>query len=126
MSLSDFFSPVNLEKFTPKAGFYTSQLGLKTTFFQDNFPDLGEDLYDMAILGVQDDRASVNNEGCALAPDYFREQFYTLHEGPYNTRLVDLGNIKMGASISDTYVALKTVVSELVKLNIVPVIIGGG
>jgi formiminoglutamase len=126
MSLSDFFSPVNLEKFTPKAGFYTSQLGLKTAFFQDDFPDLEEGKYDIAIVGVQDDRAAVNNEGCALAPDYFREQFYTLHEGPYTTKLVDLGNIKAGAAISDTYVALKMVVSELVKLNIVPVIIGGG
>ncbi|RZL16076.1 MAG: arginase [Pedobacter sp.] len=126
MSLSDFFSAVNPEIFTPKAGFLTSQLGLKTTFFQDTFPELEEDTYDMAIVGVQDDRASVNNEGCALAPDYFRAQFYTLHEGPYATRLVDLGNIKAGASISDTYVALKMVVSELVKLNIVPIIIGGG
>jgi formiminoglutamase len=126
MSLSDFFSPVNLEKFTPKNGFYTSQLGLKAAFFEDNFPELEEGKYDMAIVGVQDDRAAVNNEGCALAPDYFREQFYSLHEGPYTTRLVDLGNIKAGSSISDTYVALKMVVSELVKLNILPVIIGGG
>jgi formiminoglutamase len=126
MSLSDFFSPVNPEEFTPKTGFYTSQLGLKATFFQDTFPELEEDTYDMAIVGVQDDRAAINNEGCALAPDYFRAQFYSLHEGPYVTRLVDLGNIKAGASISDTYVALKMVVSELVKLNIVPIIIGGG
>jgi len=126
MSLSDFFSPVNPEKFTPKTGFYTSQLGLKTTFFTERFPELEEDAYDMAIIGVQDDRASVNNEGCALAPDYFRAQFYTLHEGPYATRLVDLGNIKAGAAISDTYVALKMAVAELVKLNIVPIIIGGG
>lgn len=126
MSLSDFFSPVNPEKFTPKTGFYTSQLGLKTTFFSERFPELEEGAYDMAIIGVQDDRASVNNEGCALAPDYFREQFYTLHEGPYATKLVDLGNIKAGAAISDTYVALKMAVAELVKLNIVPIIIGGG
>lgn len=126
MSLSDFFSAVNVEVFTPKAGFLTSQLGLKATFFQETFPELEEDAYDMAIVGVQDDRAAVNNEGCALAPDYFRAQFYTLHEGPYTTRIVDLGNIKAGATISDTYVALKMVVSELMKLNIVPVIIGGG
>jgi formiminoglutamase len=126
MSLSDFFSAVNVEIFTPKAGFLTSQLGLKATFFQETFPELEEDAYDMAIFGVQDDRAAVNNEGCALAPDYFRAQFYTLHEGPYTTRIVDLGNIKAGATISDTYVALKMVVSELVKLNIVPIIIGGG
>ncbi|HEX8607880.1 MAG TPA: arginase, partial [Pedobacter sp.] len=63
MSLSDFFSPVNLEKFTPKNGFYTSQLGLKAAFFEDNFPELEEGKYDMAIVGVQDDRAAVNNEG---------------------------------------------------------------
>lgn len=126
MSLSDFFSAVSPDNFAPKAGFLTSQLGLKTTFFVDNFPELEEKAYDIAIIGVQDDRASVNNQGCALAPDYFRSQFYTLHEGPYPTKIVDLGNIKAGAAISDTYIALKMAVTELVKIDIVPVIIGGG
>ncbi|SMC71314.1 formimidoylglutamase [Pedobacter nyackensis] len=126
MSLSDFFSPVNPDKFTPKQGFYTSQLGLKASFYTDKFPELDEKQYDIAIFGVQDDRAAVNNEGCALAPDYFRSQFYTLNEGAFTTRIIDLGNIKAGANISDTYVALKMVVSELIKLDIVPVIIGGG
>ncbi|MNJ91625.1 Formimidoylglutamase [compost metagenome] len=126
MSLSDFFSPVNPDKFAPKQGFYTSQLGLKAGFFTDNFPQLDEKQYDIAIFGVQDDRAAVNNEGCGLAPDYFRSQFYSLNEGAFTTRIVDLGNIKAGASISDTYVAVKTVVAELIKLDIVPVIIGGG
>lgn len=126
MSLSDFFSPLSLQNFTPKAGFYTSQLGLKTTFFAEKFPELAENEYDIAIIGVMDDRAAVNNEGCGLGPDYFRGQFYSLNEGPYQTKLVDLGNIKAGASISDTYVAVKMVVSELMKMNIVPVVIGGG
>jgi formiminoglutamase len=126
MSLSDFFSPVNPDKFAPKQGFYTSQLGLKAGFYTDKFPQLDEKQYDIAIFGVQDDRAAVNNEGCGLAPDYFRAQFYSLNEGAFNTKIIDLGNIKAGASISDTYVALKTVVAELIKLDIVPVIIGGG
>jgi formiminoglutamase len=126
MSLSDFFSPVSPDKFTPKQGFYTSQLGLRAGFFTDKFPGLDEKQYDIAIFGVQDDRAAVNNEGCALAPDYFRAQFYSLNEGAFTTRIVDLGNIRAGASISDTYVAVKTVVAELIKLGILPVIIGGG
>ena len=126
MSLSDFFSPLSISKFTPKAGFYTSQLGLKTTFFVDKFPELTENAFDIAIIGVQDDRAAVNNEGCALAPEYFRTQFYTLNEGVYTSRIVDLGNIRAGAAISDTYVAVKLAVSELIKLNILPIIIGGG
>ncbi|MGY4383651.1 formiminoglutamase [Pedobacter sp. UYP24] len=126
MSLSDFFSPLSPEKYTPKGGFYTSQLGLKATFFTDRFPELDEENFDIAIFGVLEDRAASNNEGCALGPDYFREQFYSLNEGPYSVRLVDLGNITAGATLSDTYVALKMVVSELIKLNIVPVILGGG
>ena len=126
MSLSDFFSPLILEKFTPKQGFYTSQLGMKTSFYTEKFPELNEKLYDIAIVGVQDDRASVNNSGCSLGPDYFREQFYLLHEGAFDCRIVDLGNIAAGASVSDTYIALKMVVTDLVRLDIIPVIIGGG
>ncbi|WP_442589891.1 formimidoylglutamase [Pedobacter sp. AW31-3R] len=126
MSLSDFFSPLTPEKFSPKPGFYTSQMGMKTTFFSDEFPDLDGNVYDIAIFGVLDDRAAVNNNGCALGPDYFREQFYLLNEGAFDSRVVDLGNIRAGAEISDTYVALKTVVAELIRKNIVPVVIGGG
>lgn len=126
MSLSDFFSPLALEKFTPKQGFYTSQLGMKASFYVEKFPDLGDKTFDIAILGVKDDRAAVNNNGCSLGPDYFREQFYMLHEGAFESRIVDLGNIIAGATISDTYIALKMVVTELMRLDIVPVIIGGG
>ncbi|EDM37431.1 formiminoglutamase-related protein [Pedobacter sp. BAL39] len=126
MSLSDFFSPLSPDKFAPKHGFLTSQMGLKADFYTNEFPDLEENQYDIAIFGVLDDRAAVNNEGCALGPDYFRAQFYSLNEGAFNSRLIDLGNIKAGASISDTYVAVKMVVSELMKLNILPIIIGGG
>jgi formiminoglutamase len=126
MSLSDFFSPLNLQAITPKQGFLNSQLGLKAAFYTKDFPQLVENGYDIAIVGVQDDRAAVNNNGCALGPDYFRSQFYTLHEGNFKSRIIDLGNIKAGAALSDTYVALKTVVADLIKLNIVPLIIGGG
>lgn len=126
MSLSDFFSPVSPDKLAPKHGFYTSQLGLKAAFYSDKFPDLEGNQYDIAIFGVLDDRAAVNNEGCGLAPDYFRSQFYALNEGAFNSRIIDLGNIRPGASISDTYVAVKMVVAELISLHILPVIIGGG
>jgi formiminoglutamase len=126
MSLSDFFSPLELDKITPKQGFYTSQLGLKTSFYTDKFPDLEEKQYDIAIFGVADDRAAVNNSGCALGPEYFRSQFYQLHEGAFTSRIIDLGDIKAGERISDTYIAVKMVVSELIKQDILPIIIGGG
>lgn len=125
MSLADFFTPIDLRKITPKNGFFTSQLGDKIDHHSVTFPDL-EQKADIAIIGVLDDRNAVNNPGCALAPDYVREKLYQLHEGGYTTRIVDLGNIARGETVVDTYYALKTVVNELVKKDIVPLIIGGG
>jgi len=125
MSLSDFFSPVDLKKILPKNGYYTSHLGSKIEHFGADFPDLEEGV-DIAIIGVQEDRNAINNPGCALAPDYVREKLYLLNEGGYPTKIVDLGNIKQGETVTDTYFALKTVVNELIRKDILPIIIGGG
>jgi arginase family enzyme len=126
MSLSDFFSPVDLKKIEPKNGYYTSHLGSRIEHFSVGFPDLETEKTDIAIIGVLDDRNAINNAGCSLAPDHVREKLYLLFEGNYKSRIVDLGNIKQGATVTDTYFALKTVLTELIKKNILPVIIGGG
>jgi arginase family enzyme len=125
MSLSDFFTPIDTGKIIPKKGYFTSQLGSKIEHFSVDFPSLEEKI-DIALIGVQEDRNAVNNPGCALSPDHVREKLYLLHEGNYNAKIVDLGNIRQGATVTDTYFALKTVVHELVKKDIIPVIIGGG
>ena len=54
MSLTDFFSPINPESFTPKRGFLTSQLGLRAQIYTETFPDLTEETFDLAIFGVLD------------------------------------------------------------------------
>ncbi len=125
MSLADFFTPIDLKKIVPKSGYYTSQLGSKIEHHSVHFPDL-EQKIDVAVIGVLDDRNSVNNSGCALGPDYVREKLYLLNEGGYNTKIVDLGNIRQGQTVTDTYFAVKTVVNELIKKDIIPIIIGGG
>jgi formiminoglutamase len=125
MSLSDFFTPVDQKLINPEKGYNTSQLGNKIKHYSINFPDLDEPT-DMAIIGVLDDRNAINNTGCALAPDHVREKLYLLNEGPYTCNIADLGNIRPGATVTDTYFALKVAVSELIKKNIIPIIIGGG
>ncbi|MXV49423.1 arginase [Pedobacter sp. HMF7647] len=126
MSLADFFSPVNLDKLTPKAGFYSSQLGNLIDIHSASFPDIEGQTPDIALIGILDDRHAQNNQGCALSPDYIREKFYSLYSGPYQVKIADLGNIKAGEKVSDTYAAVKLVVSDLVRKNIMPVILGGG
>ena len=126
MSLTDFLSPVSLDKLTPAEGFYLSQMGDKLEIYSHTFPELEDGKFDIALIGVLEDRNAVNNQGTALGADYIREKFYRLFQGDYTTRIVDLGNIKPGAKVSDTYVALKKVITELVKKDILPVILGGG
>ncbi|MVN90273.1 formimidoylglutamase [Mucilaginibacter aquatilis] len=125
MSLADFFSPVDLDKIKPAQGYRAGQLGSKIETYSEYFPDLEEKPH-LVIFGVQEDRNAINNTGCALGPDYVREKLYTLYEGEYNSKIYDLGNIKQGASINDTYFAVKTIVAELVKQDIMAVILGGG
>ncbi len=126
MSLADFFTPVDLSRVAPGEGYKPSQLGQKITTYTEQFPDLEDDKPDLVVFGVQDDRNAVGNTGCALGPDYVREKLYRLYQGAYNTKIYDLGNIKQGATVNDTYFALKTVINTLVKQDIVAVILGGG
>jgi arginase family enzyme len=96
-----------------------------TLFFEGGeFPDFSK--AEIAILGVIEDRGAVNNQGCAHAPDAVREKLYRLQKSSGAIRIVDLGNIKRGHQLSDTYFALSAVVAELLRKSIVPVIIGGG
>ncbi|RYY22970.1 MAG: arginase, partial [Sphingobacteriaceae bacterium] len=125
MSLIDFFSPVDAGRLLPENGFNNGRLGTCITVFTDTFPDLDNQKPDLAIVGVLEDRNADGNVGCALGPDYVREQLYQLFEGSYKTKIADLGNIRRGETVVDTFIALKTVVAELIKKDILPVIIGG-
>lgn len=123
-SLQDFFSPVNDEISHQKADYNSSQIGFSINSYFNHFPDLEE--IDIAIFGVMDDRNAINNLGCSLGPDVFRQYFYPLYEGFKKPKIADLGNIKAGESITDTYAAVRAVVEELVKQGVLPIVIGGG
>ena len=55
-----------------------------------------------------------------------QKELYQLFPGNWITKIADLGNIRQGSTIEDTYFAVKEVTSELIKRNIIPIIIGGG
>ncbi len=126
-SLSVFFSPISIAGFAPEHGFLSSQLGNVIQAYETDFPFWEEGKQpQLAIVGVEEDRVSLNNNGTDKAPDAVRKHLYALYQGDYRMNIVDLGNIKAGNTIQDTYIALKSVVEELVKENILPIIIGGG
>ena len=126
MDISDFFEPLDLNEF-PGSGTSTGQarLGNLIRIYSDagDFPDFST--FDIALIGVKDDRNAVDNEGCALAPDFIRKYLYLLNPGPHPNKLVDLGNIKRGFTVADTYFALSAVIAEMITHNVIPVILGG-
>jgi len=80
---------------------------------------------DIAILGVGEDRKSKGNQGCAGGPDTIRAMFYKLFPGQPSMKVVDLGNIRKGYTVQDTYFAVSTVVASLLKKNVFPFLLGG-
>lgn len=120
MSLADFLFPVESNSFQtapPNCLIDYSYAHAK------QFPSL--DGFQIAIIGVEEDRQALNNQGCALAANAVRKYLYNLHKGTSFPAIVDLGNIKQGATVSDSYTALSITISELIKQRIVPVVIGG-
>jgi arginase family enzyme len=75
---------------------------------------------------VEEERRAVNNKGCGGAANAIRQHLYHLFQGKYNAKIADLGNIKQGHTIKDSYFALTTVCHELLKNKIIPIVIGGG
>ena len=90
----------------------------------EGFPDL--EVAKLAILGVQEDRNSENNFGCGEDLHLVRKKIYELYPGDWSAKIVDLGNVKKGAKVSDTYFAVSEIITLLLKKNIIPIIIGGG
>ncbi|MCX6295820.1 MAG: formimidoylglutamase, partial [Bacteroidetes bacterium] len=123
--MQEFFTPIDTSHFNGANKYSATTYGkvINAYLKGDDFPSLEN--VQLAIIGVEEDRKAINNEGCGLAADYVRENLYKLFQGNYSTKIVDLGNIKKGNTIDDSYYAVTDVLAQLLKKNIVPIIIGG-
>ena len=119
--LSDFLQPVNnhlLEEFYTPNKYATDYIHL----YQQTRSLEG---YSVAILGVEDYRGYITNKGTEKAADEVRKQLYQCSAFTNGMQLLDLGNIKAGATYIDTLVAVVETLYELFKHNVITIIIGG-
>ena len=79
----------------------------------------------ICLIGVQEERKAGDNQGCSNGPDVFRKFFYDLQAPDEPISIADLGNIAAGATYDDTMFALRDVCSELIKKEVIPIVIGG-
>ena len=125
MDVSMYLEQIDTTEFDNVEDYLPSSLGnvIEVNSVGSSFPDLSK--AKIAIIGVKEERNAISNKGCSSAPDFVRNKLYQLYQGDFEVSVADLGNIVKGDKVEDTYFALSKVCSELLKEEIVPIIIGG-
>ena len=102
-----------------------NRVGCCLDFFDESF---NNDLfsYDVFIIGVPEGRSSIGNESCDLAPDEIRSSLYGLYEGEWGLKILDLGNLRIGHKVEDTYSILEQLSYFLIERGGVLLVLGGG
>lgn len=126
MDLSLYFEPVDL----PALGFSDEdirpdQLASAVLMYNPEAPLNIRDAQ-IAILGVPESRNSYRNASCSLAPDEIRRQFYQLYVWNKSVRIIDLGNVRVGKTVEDTYEVVSDILAFLLENKVIPIILGGG
>ena len=117
MNWADYLIPTNCN-----AGKYGSfgdlvqQYNGKPNF---SIPDIAK----VAIIGVPEDRFT-DGAGEIKTPGVIRRQLYALSAGSQGT-IIDLGNLRTGKTLTDTYYGLRDVLSELYQQKVVTLLMGG-
>lgn len=120
----EFLTPVAADFFTtlPEK---EMQLGRIVQFYQGEKIDFQN--FDIAIVGVDEVRGAAVNQGSTNAAAAFRKEFYKLFAPTldFPVKVIDLGTIKQGANLRDTYFALSSVLLHLLTHKVIPIIVGG-
>lgn len=121
----EFLSPVSKSVLAHREILPAGVLGKKIVAHskQGELPDLKEVKF--ALLGVKENRNGVDYMGESVSFDVLRKELYSLYPGNWMYKIIDLGDVEKGATVEDSYFAVKTVVEALLKRNIIPLLLGG-
>ena len=120
--LHEFLSPLNVAALNDNRPYNGSQMGSVIKIYEEEFPDLGN--IDIVIAGINEFRGA-EVESKKNAADAVRKKFYQFHYWHKDISLADIGNIKTGASLADSYSAIAIVFKELLQMNKTVILLGG-
>ncbi|HSC37949.1 MAG TPA: formimidoylglutamase [Chitinophagaceae bacterium] len=124
LDLTDFLEPLNLAMLSNDQLYHEGQIGKNIAVYEDEFPDLRK--VDIVLVGCAEQRGAGRNNAFDTNPaDAVRRQFYQLYQWHEDVAIADIGNIRIGSSIQDTYAAVKTVVRELISFKKTVLLVGG-
>ncbi|RYY53544.1 MAG: arginase [Chitinophagaceae bacterium] len=123
LNIADFLSPLNLAELSDDEGYKDGQMGRVIAVYEDEFPDLGRAHIVLVGIGEQRGAGIIGPESGAA--NAVRREFFKSFYWHTDVGIADIGNIKPGASYTDSYAALRLIVSELTDLGKLVVILGG-
>lgn len=120
--LHEFLSPVNVTALNDDMAYNDSQMRSVIKIYEDEFPELQN--ADIIIVGINEFRGAgyIAKENAA---DAVRKKFYQLHYWHKDVVIADIGNIKNGASLNDSYSVVTLVLKELLEMKKIIVLLGG-
>ncbi len=122
-SIIDFLDPVDLPQVLEDGDLKEGQIGKSIDIFQDAFPDLTH--ADIVIASCDELRGDGQLGSASAETDAVRKELYSLYYWHKQIKLADIGKVKTGMHISDTYAAIKTVAKEVIQQNKIFLLIGG-
>ncbi|SDL67600.1 formiminoglutamase [Catalinimonas alkaloidigena] len=122
MSISIFFDPVEEYLLDEVRDLYAvrHQITINTGM---PFPEWTD--ADLAVIGLTEERGTLNNFGATGAAEAVRREWYKLKKGRGRYRIVDLGNLRNGRNRAETLHRLREVCSTLLQHNVLVMLIGG-
>jgi arginase family enzyme len=124
MDLNYYFEPVSMDKPETPVNFSESMFGRNLRINTASSPIDEISDYQLAILGVHEDRNSAN-AGSSSAPNLIRQKLYDLSRVNDKLKIIDLGNLKQTAKPEDTYFGLRDVMTDLLNNQVTAIVLGG-
>jgi arginase family enzyme len=123
LHILDYLDPVNTREISNDDEYNDGQIGKIIEVYEEEFPDLLQ--ADLILIGCREERGARRTRILLNGPDMIRRQFYQLYHWHGDIRIADVGNIKPGSTLADTYAALRSVMNELINLGKTVIILGG-
>ena len=124
MDLNGYFDPVSLERpefeYLDNNESFSHHISVHTP----DQPIRELDKHQVALIGIPVDSNGFI-KGSKEAPNKIRSKLYQLRKINRNLKIYDLGNLKNGGSINDTYFAIRDTILELRERDISCILLGG-
>ena len=121
--LYDFLVPVAKAQLNDDEGYADGQLGRHIAVYEGELPNIDD--ADIIFVGINEARGHNGIGSTSTAANVIRKHVYQLYYWHTDVTIADLGDIKVGEHLKDSYAAIEVVVAALLEKQKTVVLLGG-